>query len=240
MPGSVELVVAAVVVADEEAVTVARGRARSPPSGGSSSRCVEEAHPATPSASGGGEDRDQFSTRGHEGYCRRRPPAPSRRREATRSADAGGPPRVGMRQVLERVVEGRQRLLGTDRGGDQPVGEPGVLGQQRPVQVGADDVARPDALVAVAPVVAMALEDPAQRRRSRAQTGPAAVVLKARENPRAARARAPPRWPRCRSVDLRAPGRGPSRGPPDRRPAASRRRAGRSGRAADSRRTPRG
>ena len=50
--------------------------------------------------------------------------------------------RVGVRGVLERVVERRQRLVEPERRGDQPVGEPRVLGQQRAVEVGADHVCR--------------------------------------------------------------------------------------------------
>ena len=54
-------------------------------------------------------------------------------------SEPGGAPRGGVRRVLERVVERREIGAGhAERGRGQPVGEPGVLGKQRAVEVGAD------------------------------------------------------------------------------------------------------
>ena len=89
-----------------------------------------------------------------------------------------------------------------DRERDQAVGEPGVLGQQRAVQVGADQVEAPDALVAVAAVVAVAVEDAAERLGARAEVGAPAVVLEAR------RARSGPS-PRSTSIETLPIRRGP-------------------------------
>ena len=81
------------------------------------------------------------------------------RRSAGRRLDhlhARGAPRAGVRGLLQRVV--RERLeLDAQRELDQPVRQPDVLGQQRPVQVGADHVAAVHALEAVAAVVAVPL-----------------------------------------------------------------------------------
>src|SRR5436190_11363812 len=63
--------------------------------------------------------------------------------------------------------------------GDQAVGKPGVLRQQRPVQVGADQVEPANALEAVAAVVPKPLEDAAERLGLGAEVRPAAVVLEA-------------------------------------------------------------
>ena len=55
-------------------------------------------------------------------------------------SEPGGAPRGRVGGVLERVVERRElRRRPVQRRGGQPVGEPGVLGQQRAVEVGADD-----------------------------------------------------------------------------------------------------
>ena len=126
--------------------------------------------------------------------------------------------------------------------GDQPVGEPGVLRQQRAVQVGADDRVRAaaHALEAVAPVVAVALEHAAERLLARPEVRAPAVVLEAGEHA----ARGPPS---SRSTSIatlpisRGPSaRGPSRGRRGRRPGSPRRRARSGGRAAGSRRRRRG
>src|SRR5450755_351960 len=74
-----------------------------------------------------------------------------RRRTDARS-DTGGPAGFGVGGQLELVVERRGRLLEPERGADQPIREPGVLGQQRAMEVGADDVAGAHALQAVAAV----------------------------------------------------------------------------------------
>ena len=84
--------------------------------------------------------------------CRRlsRPPAtkfPRPRRPAARRAER-------VRRVLERSSSGSSST--SERQLDQPVGEPDVLRQQRPVQVGADHVAAAHALEAVLAVVAVA------------------------------------------------------------------------------------
>src|SRR5437588_7180982 len=80
-------------------------------------------------------------------------------------SDARGPARLEMRRILEAVVERGKRLRAAERACDQPVGEPGVLGQERAVQVGADDPAAADALAPVPSVVAVTAEDPAERAR---------------------------------------------------------------------------
>ena len=113
--------------------------------------------------------------------------AASRERFMAESVSAGVRPRRAARRgvggVLERVVERRERVRGQpERGRGQPVGEPGVLGQQRAVEVRADHGAvraAADALVAAAAVVAVALEHPPERRRARSEPRAAAVVLEA-------------------------------------------------------------
>src|SRR5215208_3860791 len=56
--------------------------------------------------------------------------------DGQRASDPGGAARGGVRGVLERVVERRQPIRGdSERGGGQPVGEPGVLGKQRAMEV---------------------------------------------------------------------------------------------------------
>ena len=68
---------------------------------------------------------------------------------------------------------GRAPVAALERQGDQVVGEPGVLRQQRAVQVGADQVVAPHALEAVVAVVAEAAERPARAagRRGRGRCG---------------------------------------------------------------------
>ena len=143
---------------------------------------------------------------------------------------------LGVSGVLEPVIEARPAAREPERGRDQPVGEPGVLGEQRTVQVGADHVAAADALVAAVPVVAVPLQDASQGR-SRARAWSVRRGSQTRPAPAAGPARAPPRWPRCRSGE--GLGCEPSRGRSARPRAASPRPAGRSARAAGSRRTPR-
>ena len=71
------------------------------------------------------------------------------------------------RCLVLTIDEGRaqtQAIHAAQRLSDQPIGQPGVLGQQRAVQIGSDHVrARPtqDALAAIASVVAVAAQDPA-------------------------------------------------------------------------------
>src|SRR4051794_36530495 len=67
---------------------------------------------------------------------------------------------------------------------DQPVGEPGVLGQQGTVEVGADDAALSHALDARGAGVAVALEHAPERLLARPKVRAAAVVLEAGEHPR--------------------------------------------------------
>ncbi len=103
---------------------------------------------------------------------------------------AGGGAGAGVGGVLERVVErlelGPGAVAALQRERDQVVGQPGVLRQQRAVQVGADQVVAAHALEAVAAVVAVALQHPAERLGAGAEVGAAAVVLEAGEDPRAA------------------------------------------------------
>src|SRR5258708_1271445 len=83
--------------------------------------------------------------------------------------------RFGVRGELERIME-----LGEGRGasggtGNGPVGEPGVLGQQRSMHVCADHGPPADPFEPVAPVVAVPTHDPAEGLRRCAQVGAAAV-----------------------------------------------------------------
>src|SRR5688500_16660648 len=89
-----------------------------------------------------------------------------------------------MARGLKLAVQGLQlrlrSLTAGDRQLDQAVGEPSVLGQERPVEIGAEEVAPAHTLEPGLAVVPVALDDPSQRRRVRAQIGAAAVVLEAR------------------------------------------------------------
>src|SRR5207253_2695680 len=76
-----------------------------------------------------------------------------------------------------------QRPLEAERGGDQPVGEPGVLRQQGTVEVGAEHVALSYPLVAAATIVSMAFEDAAKRLGAGSEDGAAAVILKSGQDP---------------------------------------------------------
>ena len=64
-------------------------------------------------------------------------------------------------RVRARVDELLERRIESQCGGDQPVGEPGVLRQQRAVQVGANDVAMTGPLEAILAIVAVSAEGPA-------------------------------------------------------------------------------
>src|SRR5438477_5649043 len=92
------------------------------------------------------------------------------------------PPMGGL---LGRVVERRQRLddaSAAQRGRDQPVGQPGVLRQDRAVQVGAVDLPVDGTLLAIAAVVAAAA-DLAERPAAGAEVGLAGVILEADQRP---------------------------------------------------------
>ena len=83
------------------------------------------------------------SSRAMEAYPAYRP-TQARRRDESASIPAlrlRGRAAELVRGVLERVVERRERARREPSAvAVEPVGEPGVLGQQRAVQVGADDV----------------------------------------------------------------------------------------------------
>src|SRR5205807_9193675 len=84
---------------------------------------------------------------------------------------------------LDLVVERLElALCDAERERDQPVGKPGVLGQQRPVQIRADRVAATGSLVTAAPVVAVTAEYAAERLLPLAEAGAPAVILKSRED----------------------------------------------------------
>ena len=69
-------------------------------------------------------------------------------------------------------------MAALQRLGDDQVREPRVLGQQRPVDVGADHAAVANTLVAVLSIVAAPAHNPAERLQSRPEVGAAGVVLK--------------------------------------------------------------
>src|SRR5215207_9860410 len=90
-----------------------------------------------------------------------------------RTSPGGARCRGAVGRLLEPVVE-RRELDRAARAvlqppGDQPVGEPGVLGQQGPMEVGADHAPADAALAAVLAVVAVPVDHPAERPRARAQ-----------------------------------------------------------------------
>src|SRR4051812_32354995 len=96
-------------------------------------------------------------------------------------AGASGSPRgaaAGRQSASER---GEVMGLRGGGGGGQPAREPGVLGQERAVQIRAHAGAREHALEAGAAVIAMPLEDSAEGVRARPQPRPPAVVLEAGE-----------------------------------------------------------
>src|SRR5437763_1089936 len=95
-----------------------------------------------------------------------------------RGSDSCRSPGATVRRRLELIAQLEQRGREAQRTGYQPVREPHVLGQQRPVQVGPNHAAAAGALVAVLAVVAVALEDPAEGLSPRTEVRPPAVVLK--------------------------------------------------------------
>ena len=147
-------------------------------------------------------------------------------RRAASWAAASSASSSGCKLGLTAVAAGESEL-------DQAIGEPGVLGQQRAVQVGADHVRPPHPLEAVPAVVAVAADHPAQGLGAVAEVGAPAVVLEPGQLPRARR-RGRPRSRCCRSAAARA--RAPSPGRRGRGPGSARRRAGSCGREAGSRR----
>src|ERR1700729_334348 len=95
--------------------------------------------------------------------CARRGPARARPAMRRLASDPGGPQGTAVSVVLQAIVKRRERTeVDAQRGRDQPIGEPGVLRQQRAMQVGADRVAAPGALESAVPVVAEAAQDPSQ------------------------------------------------------------------------------
>ena len=119
---------------------------------------------------------------------------------------------VGQRLELRRLSTRRVRQSLRQ----QPVREPGIAGEQRAVEVGADRAADPDALVARLAVVPEPGEDAAERLRARDRV---AFGRRGSRNPRrsgARRARARTRAGRRRSSAARLQrcraGRGPRRG----------------------------
>src|ERR1700680_44346 len=67
----------------------------------------------------------------------------------------------------------------SERSFDQQVGEMGVLGEERSVQVGAENIAGGDALSLIFAVVTGAAQDAAERTKAGPQIGLATVVLEA-------------------------------------------------------------
>src|SRR2546423_571544 len=127
-------------------------------------------HPEGPTRtqiSPAGTVRDRWSTalRSAPGYrltaSRNSSSAGSKTRNPRRSQSRGRSG-LGVGGVLEGVVERLERVEAEGRG-DEPVGEPGVLGQQRAVEIRADHGAPPHALVPRRAVVAMALQHAPER-----------------------------------------------------------------------------
>src|SRR3954447_7204543 len=87
-----------------------------------------------------------------------------------------GAPGARVRGILQRVVELRERQRQPEGRGDEPVGEPGVLGQQGPVEVRADDGSAQNALEPGVARVAVPAQDAAERLLARAEVRAAAVV----------------------------------------------------------------
>src|SRR5215207_234941 len=109
---------------------------------------------------------------------RRRPPLAASRRRSRRLV------RGGFEPVVERPELRRRAEAAGEGEGGQVIGKPGVLGQQRTVDVGAEQVGAVHALEAVAAVVAEALDHATERLGPGAEPGAAAVILKARDYPR--------------------------------------------------------
>src|SRR5918994_4732652 len=101
---------------------------------------------------------------------------------AGRASDARCAAGAAVGGVLEGDVEGLEAIRAPGHAGgrgDEPVREAGVLGQQRPVQVGPDYGAAADALLAGAARVAVPGQHTAQGPPAVAQIGAAAMVLEA-------------------------------------------------------------
>src|SRR5436190_8229491 len=113
--------------------------------------------------------------------------------ESLPGSAANGPEPAGPRHhrlvgaLLQPIVEGGEggvlAVAPAERLPDQVVGEPGILRQERAVEVAAVGVAVDGALGAVLPVVAVALEHPPERPAARPEVGLAAVVLEADQCP---------------------------------------------------------
>lgn len=81
---------------------------------------------------------------------------------------------------LKRVVERLERgvaIAALERAPNEIVGHAGILGQQRPMDVGAHDVFVQAALVAALAVVAVAMDDAPERLHALSQVRAAAVIL---------------------------------------------------------------
>ena len=110
------------------------------------------------------------------------PAAPATAAAATHGVALGHQHRFVLCRVFTRVgerLEGAAAGVG-EREAEKVVGQPGVLGQHRAVQVGRHDVAGVDAFAAVAAVVAEAQAHVPERSR-RPQEGATAVVFEAHE-----------------------------------------------------------
>jgi len=78
-------------------------------------------------------------------------------------------------QLRDPAVAMRQRLL------EQPVGEPGIPRQERPMEVRPDGAPDPAALPAALAVIAETCHDTAKGLRTRIQAGSTRVILEAGE-----------------------------------------------------------
>ena len=95
--------------------------------------------------------------------------------------------RRGLELVVERLEDRRLPARAVRRRlREQPVGEPGVAREQRPVQVRADRAADPAALVAALAVVAEARDHASERLGALVEDRAAGVVLEPGERPRLA------------------------------------------------------
>src|ERR1700710_3266513 len=90
---------------------------------------------------------------------------------ASAGGGAGALVRGGLEGVVERLQLGARAVTALQGQRDQVVGEPGVLRQQRPVQIGAEDVVAEDSLECVLAVVAEPFEEAAGRMHTGAQGG---------------------------------------------------------------------
>ena len=189
---------------------------------------AEEPHGATVAPASPGSSRHQASGRSAGRLTRsaRRGPGPARPTTVV-GAFARGRPGAVPASSRPRVA---QRLH------DQPVGEPGIAREERPVEVRPERGAAADALVAALAVVSVPGDDAAerQRRRGRGSCGPRG--FRTRRSCAARRARARTRGGRPRSSVVHPPSCAGRRRP--RRAARRPRGRGRSARAAGSRRRP--